>query len=441
VAADARSLRGLLADELVQSQQSGHDVDAGLLAVIQAAISEEAGEEAELGDLYRRLEAAPLRADWSFYEPSTLPEIMAAAGPGPRAVGRSGPEDLEDRILAAWLGRCAGCNLGKPVEGYGWNRLKLRTYLETAGAFPLEDYLPVLDPMPEEFVLNPCWPVATRGRVDGMARDDDTDYTMLGLKILEKYGPGYTSADVGYEWLSGMPYKTVYTAERVAYGNLVLGLQPPATATYHNPYREWIGAQIRADIFGYVAPGDPATAARLAYQDAALSHTANGIYGEMWAAALIASAFSASDAREAAEVAMSVVPSRSRLAASLRATLHAFDAGHTWEEAIASMEARLEGYDWVHTLNNAEVVMAALLWGDGDFGRTIGLAVEGGLDTDCDGATAGSVFGALHGTKSLPGHWVDPLHDTIHSALLGFDGASITDLAHRTAALARGAAG
>lgn len=90
----------------------------------------------------------------------------------------------------------------------------------------------------------------------------------------------------------------------------------------------------------------------------------------------------------------------------------------------------------MHTINNAAAVVAALLWGEGDFSRTIGLAVEAGLDTDCDGATAGSVFGALHGTASLPGHWTSPLNDRMHSAISGFDNSSIADLAARTAAIA-----
>lgn len=433
---DARNLRGLLGDELVQREQGGYAVGDSLAADIRAAASDDAADEREVADLYHRLEQTELRADWAFEEPTPLNEILDAAPGMPRASMGPTAGELEDRILAAWLGRSAGCNLGKPVEGFGWSRAKVREYLELAGAYPLDDYLPVLEPMPEQFTLNPCWPVATRGRVDAMARDDDTDYTMLGLKLLEKYGREYTSADVGVEWLRGMPYETVYTAERIAYGNLVMGFEPPATASHRNPYREWIGAQIRADIFGYVSPGDPGAAARLAYQDAALSHTANGIYGEMWAAALIAAAFTASTAREAVEESMRVVPFRSRLAAALRTTAENFDNGMSWDAAMESMEQRLDGYHWVHTINNAEVVVAALLWGEGDFGRTIGLAVEAGLDTDCDGATAGSVFGALHGTKSLPAHWIEPLHDTMHSALLGFDGSTISDLARRTVALA-----
>jgi ADP-ribosylglycohydrolase len=432
---EVSNLRGLLGDELVQRLQSGYAVGDGLMQKVRAAVADETTTSQEVTDLYDQLEDTGLRADWDYAEPSALEDILAEALDVPAPRPAPAENQLADRILGAWLGRCAGCNLGKPVEGWG-SRAKLREYLDQARAFPLDDYVPVLDPMPEGFTFHPSWPDAVRGRVAGMARDDDTDYTMLGLKILETYGRGYTSSDVGSEWLRGMPYHTVYTAERIAYGNLVLGLVPPQTARHHNPYREWIGALIRADIFGYVSPGDPGGAARLAFQDAALSHTANGIYGEMWAAALIAASLASSSAREALDQAILVVPARSRLRESLQAAIDAHDAGRPWEQAMESMEQRLGGYHWVHTINNAEVVTAALLWGEGNFDRTIGLAVEAGLDTDCDGATAGSVFGALHGTSSIPRHWTDPLLDTMHSALLGFDGVSITSLARRTTALA-----
>ena len=89
----------------------------------------------------------------------------------------------------------------------------------------------------------------------------------------------------------------------------------------------------------------------------------------------------------------------------------------------------------MHTINNAAVTAAALLWGEGDFARTIGLAVEAGLDTDSDGATAGSVFGALHGTAALPGRWVEPAARHHPLGDTGFDNSSISDLARRTVAL------
>jgi hypothetical protein len=167
-----------------------------------------------------------------------------------------------------------------------------------------------------------------------MARDDDTDYAILGLHVLEEHGFGFTTAQVGAEWLWHLPFDQTYTAERAAYRNLIGGIAPPRTATYRNPYREWIGALIRADVFGYACPGQPRRAAMLAYQDAALSHTANGIYGEMWAAALIAASFAVPTAREALDIAMTATHAASRLAEALRAVRTAFDCGLSWRSVL-----------------------------------------------------------------------------------------------------------
>jgi len=326
--------------------------------------------------------------------------------------------------------------LGKPVEdGDHWTPERLRSYLELADAWPLSDYFPRLDPMPDGYVLRPCWVDTTRGRVRGSSRDDDVDYTILGLHLLETYGAELTSGDVADAWLRLLPMHQTYTAERVAYRNLAMGLRPPATAVYRNPYREWIGAQIRGDAFGYVHPGDPASAARLAYVDAAVSHVANGVYGEMWAAALVAAAFTATCPREALEVSLTVVPPRSRLAEALREVLDMHARGLDWEDARAGIARRYGHYGWVHTINNAAVVAAGLLWGEGDFTRTVALTVLGGLDTDSNGATAGSVAGAMCGATGTPRHWVEPLQDSVRSALFGFDGSRITSLADRTVRL------
>jgi ADP-ribosylglycohydrolase len=426
----------LLSDEIIQRQESGYDTSPVLAEVRAALTADGPAWSAELEHAYSLLEGTSVRTDWAYTEPQGQAEIFAAMADD-AALPPPGEKELSDRLHAAWLGRCAGCNLGKPVEGFGWNRRKLRSYLERAGAYPIDDYLPVLDPMPDGMTLNGSWREAARGRVNAMARDDDTDYTILGLHVLEGLGPDFTSADIGREWMRHLPFTQTYTAERAAYRNLIQRYEPPRTATTFNPYREWIGAMIRADAFGYVYPGDPRRAALLAYQDAALSHTGNGIYGEMWAAALIAICLSVSTAREALERSMSFVPSGSRLAEALTGVAVSFDAGLTWEQAVEQIEQKLGHYHWVHTINNAAMVAAALLWGEGDFTTTIGLAVQAGLDTDCDGATAGSAFGALHGTSSLPGIWIDPLRDLIHSAISGFDNSSIADLASRTAALAQ----
>ncbi|TQM29836.1 ADP-ribosylglycohydrolase family protein [Nocardia bhagyanarayanae] len=368
--------------------------------------------------------------------------LVSSASPGSSASSLASDE-LFDRVYGGWLGRCVGCALGKPLEnGFVWTREHIRTYLERAGAYPLTDYVPALLPPSPRFPLNPTWPVSARGRIDGAPRDDDIDYTVLGLHLLESRGLNFTADDVAKLWLERIPFLQTYTAERVAYRNLVDGLHPPRTAEVRNPYREWIGAMIRADIFGYVSPGDPERAAGLAAREAAVSHTGNGVFAAMWAAALVAAAFTGQDSvrgtsavTSALVAAQNVLPPRSRLAIAL-AEVHAdFERGLSWEEAVDDIDARHGGYNWVHAIPNACRVAAGLLWGGGDFTRTIASTVQSGADTDSNGATAGSVAGILVGAKGIPGHWIEPVHDMLHSAVMGYDGVRISELARRTCAL------
>jgi ADP-ribosylglycohydrolase len=277
----------------------------------------------------------------------------------------------------------------------------------------------------------------TQGRIQGSVRDDDVDYTVLGLHLLETYGPGYTARDVAGEWLARLPIYQVYTAERATYRNLVRGVPLSEVGEHQNPYREWIGALIRADIFGFVAPGDPRRAALLSYADARLSHRANGIYGEMWAAALIATAFTAASPEAAIVESLRHVPRASRLAAEIQTVLDHFRGGLDWERCLDALYARHPGMSWVHTINNAGALTAALLWGEGRFADTVGLAVQAGLDTDSIGASAGAWAGAFVGQAGLPAALVDPLQDRCRCGVFGFGELSIASLAGRTLALVR----
>lgn len=419
----------MLTDEVVQRRESGYDVSA-VESVVHDALR--AASPAAMDRAFEALDATELRGDWPYEEPTVLADIQATLAPSPELPPlRLDDDAIRDRLLGAWLGRCAGCNLGKPVEG--WPRDRIRRYLDLADAYPITDYLPVVDSPPDDLRLNWCWRDTTRGNVEYMARDDDIDYTILGLHILEDHGLGFGPMDVAEEWLDHLPFTQVYTAERAAYRNLIRGKVAPESASHRNPYREWIGAQIRADMWGYVSPGDPQRAVHLAYQDASLSHTQNGIYGELWAAALIAVSFVIDDVRRALEVSLAFVPQRSRLAEAIRDVLQLHANGLDWEQARDAIEERYYArYSFVHTVNNAALVSAALLWGDRDFTKTIGYAVQGGWDTDCTGATAGSIFGAMHGTDALPAHWVEPLNDLVRSSIMGFDRSRLSDLATRT---------
>ncbi len=191
--------------------------------------------------------------------------------------------EFADRVLGGRLGRIAGHMLGKPVErGDLWTRERIDGHLRRAAALPLTGYLPEPADESDALALRPEWRQCVRGRIHGSCRDDDVDYTILGLHLLETHGFGFSSEQVGELWLQRLPYLQTFTAERAAYRNLALGLKPPLTATHDNPYQEWIGALIRADVFGWTCPGAPRQAAALARRDAVLSHSGNGVLARRW---------------------------------------------------------------------------------------------------------------------------------------------------------------
>ncbi|MEV0312456.1 ADP-ribosylglycohydrolase family protein [Nonomuraea fuscirosea] len=366
-------------------------------------------------------------------EPSDLAGIIAACPDWPRRRPRAEVDPA--RVLGAWLGRAAGCVLGKPVEKIP--RAGIREIAEATGNWPIEGWFTAKG-LPDDVARR--WPWNRRSavnslaeNVDGIPEDDDLNYPLLALSVLERHGRGFGTEDVAKLWLDELPAGRTFTAERVAYRNLLDGVEPPATATYRNPFREWIGAMIRTDVYGWVNPGDPATAAEYAWRDARLTHTANGIYGAMFAAAMCAAALVADSAEEAVRAGLSVVPRGSRLYAAVRLAVADATREDDFERVVDLLHERHGDLHWVHTIHNAALVAATLVHGAGDFTATIAGAVAGGWDTDSAGATAGSVAGALNG--GVPERW--RLRDRLASSLTGFDGVSPAELAARTQEMMR----
>ena len=170
--------------------------------------------------------------------------------------------------------------------------------------------------------------------------------------------------------------------------------------------------------------------------DGRLSHVANGLYGELWAAALVAAAFAADSPAEALRAAMAVVPPHSRLAEVLSHVLNLADAGADHLAALDWVDEALGRYSWVHTLNNAALIAIGLLWGS-TFMEACAISISGGRDTDSTTATVGSVFGALHGVAAIPAELLLSQPVRVRSAIRGYDRVSIDDLAERTLQLIR----
>jgi ADP-ribosylglycohydrolase len=89
-------------------------------------------------------------------------------------------------------------------------------------------------------------------------------------------------------------------------------------------------------------------------------------------------------------------------------------------------------HGWCHTISNAMIVVASLLYGEGDFGKSVCMAVEAGFDTDCNGATVGSVLGMAYGKDAIPAYWTDPMRDTLHTSIFGVGTVKISDCVTKT---------
>lgn len=391
-----------------------------------------AGEiKKKMGDvIFEAVMKCDLLPDYKYDEPSSLEEITALRSKHVFSKKEPDMKTLESKIHGAWMGRVCGCLLGKPVEGIRSHDMV--PLLRDTCNLPMHRYINKSDITEElyekiEFNLrDKCFADITHG----MPVDDDTNYVVLYQQIIENYGRNFTSENVAEAWVKYQSVNSYFTAERIAFENIVNGYRPPVSAIYKNACREWIGAQIRGDYFGYINPGKPEEAAKMAFTDACISHVKNGIYGEMFASAMIAAAAVTDSIEDILLAGLGEIPSTSRLYESVKSVLDDYKKGISSEGVFRRIHEEYDeytGYGWCHTISNAMIVSAALLYGEGDFGKSICMAVEACFDTDCNGATVGSVLGMRNGIEGISEEWTKPVENTIHTSIFGFETVKISD--------------
>jgi ADP-ribosylglycohydrolase len=362
-------------------------------------------------------------------EPNALSAIRRVRPKGPRRIWQAVPEArFRERLAGAFLGRMAGCTLGAPVEFWDVDRMA-RLARELRVSFPPKHYWPdVQDRLAVRYNVSRREEYSLR-RMDGVPVDDDIVYTLIGLLVLENYGPKFTTADVGRAWLKYLPMAC--TAEAIALKNLKQGVPATKAGEKDNPYCEWIGADIRSDPWGYMAPGWPEKAAELAYRDAWLSHRRQGVYGEMYFAAAISAAFAVNDPVEALKIGLTEIPAKSAMADSVKWALKISSRIKNYKQARAAVEREFAGMHRVHTLNNACLTIFGITIGRKNFTRVISETVAMGLDNDCTAATAGSIVGAVVGKKGIPAHWYRPFNNKAKTYFYGNPVYKISNLIDR----------
>lgn len=286
-----------------------------------------------------------------------------------------------DKVKACWLGKNIGGTMGAPYEG-------TREILDIQG-----------------FVTKP-------GEV---LPNDDLDLQLVWLYALERTGPkGINAQNLGEYW-NGLitPHWNEYG---IGKNNIRRGLIPPLSGDYENHWKHSNGAWIRTEIWACVAPGTPVIAAKYALEDAVVDHGAGeGTYAAAFVASMQAAAFILSDIRQCIEIGLASIPESSRMAQSIRFLIKCHDEGMAAMDArnaIQALNADI-GNGWFEAPSNVSYAVLGMLYGAGDFKKSMITAINCGDDTDCTAGTVGATLGILYGTAGLPEDWIEYLGDDI----------------------------
>lgn len=395
--------------EMAQAQfTKGYDTSAAVPLIRTGIMLAREGKTDELrvltAQLLETINTAPINPEHPihrFMHPEKWDDVRAAMGQVQNGPLLQEIPNLEDCIYQGWLGQLAGGSFGTAIEGYTGEQIS-KVYGEV-----------------RSYITQP------------ETTNDDVIYELILLDVFERMGRQITSRELGLEWVKQIPFG--WSAEWVALRNLNMGIFPPESGSFQNPYSNWIGAQMRGMVCGMLAPAWPMEAARLAHIDGVISHDNNGVYGEIYAAVLTALAFIRTDPREILQEGLQYLPQHSFYAQVVKDTLATVAGEASPAAAWKILEKRYEQFNWIDAHNNIAAVIYALWYCQGDMTECFTLLAKAGLDVDCNGGLAGNILGLI---RDVPPEWAKPLGDLLETYLKGKEKLSIRQLAERTARLA-----
>ncbi len=317
-------------------------------------------------------------------------------------VGEKGMRaEFIEKIYAGWLAKIIGIRYGAPIEG--WTYEQIRNIYGELDHYPV-DY--------HEF-----------------AADDDSNGPLFFLKALEDGRHGYDvkAQDVAEALLNYAPFEHGFfwwggygiSTEHTAYLNLRNGIPAPMSGSIEqngHTTAEQIGGQIFIDTWGLVSPGNPDQAARFAKEAASVTHGGNGIYGGIFVAVCISYAFIEKDIRKIIEKGLSYIPADCEYTRVVRKVMEFYDAHpENWHDCFRYIFENF-GYDKYpgicHIIPNIAVMILSLLYGEGDFSRTLSVCNMCGWDTDCNVGNVATIMGVRNGLKGIEYEkWRKPIND------------------------------
>jgi ADP-ribosylglycohydrolase len=289
-----------------------------------------------------------------------------------------GRKDYLDKMRGCWLGKNIGGTLGTPYEGKKYTHC-------------LDYYSPIpTEPLP----------------------NDDLDFQLVWLKMLEDRGENLTFNDFSEYWMKHLS-RHWYCEYSFCTYNLQRGLKPPISGAFQNYWVDEMGSPIRSEIWACVAPGDPQLAASMAWMDSSMDHAGGeGRWGEMFWAAVESAAFIIDDPKTLIDIGLSMIPISSHIARAVREALRCHEDGIEWGEARERIATTFGHHNPCNAVPNHGFIIIGWLYGK-DYGDKLCKAVNCGFDTDCTGATLGSLLGIIYGASKIPDEWKGPVGDAI----------------------------
>jgi hypothetical protein len=367
-----------------------------------------------------------------------------------------------DKVQGAWMGKMIGVTFGQPWEFQYQNTpigfditdwplspTRMKDYRSRAANNPdHENWDPITREADNQkiVILHNFIMTSEKEHPSFGAPDNDDIYiNLLFLYCLRRYGIDVDPVTVAHEWDAKI--RQVWHANDAGLKNIRKGILPPDSGNpRYNLHADDIDFQIESDVFGMISPGMPQVSNRYGERMGHIMNYGDGVYGGMFISAMYTQAFFATSIREVVENGLKAIPSRSLYAQLIRDVIRWHDENPSdwlrtwhllqakWGEVDHCPDGYKQPFNIDAKLNGGYVVMG-LLYGNGDWYKTMNYATRGGQDADCNPSNAAGILGTLIGAHAIPAEYREPLHNTYwNKTLAGLpDAYEIDVLAEDTA--------
>lgn len=349
--------------------------------------------------------------------------IAAVSAVGAQAAEREiSEEELLDKFSGFWIGQIVGNYVGFPFEN-NYVDEAIPVFVDRIYTYADD---PSLDINRED--LRGFIPILAAA-VEGAFSDDDTDIEFVTLHAVEKYGLDITYAEITEMWKRHINRK-IWVANRTARNLMEHGLVAPDTGRKENN-ENWfqIDPQLVNEIWSAFYPGMTEKAGERALWGARITNDDWGTHPTIAYAVMISAAFFESDVEKLVQMAIKAVPNEGPFAEGMRDVAKWYKKYDDWRDTRKRIHDKYYAYkrgsyeapvSVVSSLNNGLCGIMAVLYGEGDFVKTVGIATSAGYDCDNQAATCGGLIGVLQGaggipdrlTKNVANHeWQKPFND------------------------------